>query len=330
MKKLLLILMACVFLGFVFPKLSAADCPPEPYDNGVCDTLEVKCLDCYQTGAGPYLVRFPLFVTHDVPNPAVDSIAAFVIPLCYSHSNPTKFCSTGVYWNNSVSFINPRSIFRHLAVNGDTIHNWMMDRYDEGNGEEWNGIILDLTGGISHFWLTLIPQGTEDKRFGEGSNVLLATMTFRIEDTMHIAIDTCLWPPSSNIAFSRSDGWTYVPRTNLPHAFWIGLPQIKVVSPNGGENWAVGDTNDITWLSENFDGVNVKIEYCTTTEEKWESIVDSTPNDGSYAWLIPNNLSDECKVRISDANDGDPSDKSDSYFSIILRPDFTIEAKPDT
>ena len=65
---------------------------------------------------------------------------------------------------------------------------------------------------------------------------------------------------------------------------------------------------------------NVKIEYSTDNGATWFSpaIVDNTPNSGSYPWLIPNTPSTNCLVKISDANDGDPSDVSDNVFSIVI------------
>jgi len=192
-------------------------CVQAPNDNGICDSMYVEVWpdDHYFPGSGP--VRFPIYVTHDVQNP-VDSIAAFVIPLCYTHTNSTKYCSLSSYWNTG-SFTPPgvnRSIFRHLpSMSTPLVHNWMMDRYQAGNEEEWNSIILSLDG-ISHFWLSLIPSGTEDQKFGPGRRVLLATMTFRLQDTMMVCIDSCFWPPSSRLAFARLDAMTYIPRHNLP------------------------------------------------------------------------------------------------------------------
>jgi hypothetical protein len=333
MKRIVILLSVVIAMTLGLFSLSWSQCPEDPNDHGECDTLNVTCWECNQPDTGSfYFIRYPMWVTHDVPDPLIDSIGAFVIPLCYTHTNPSSFCSLSQYWNKiSWSSSNlPRSIFRHLIVSPtDTIHNWMMDLYDAGNSEEWNGIILDLDG-VSHFWLTMIPTGTEDQRFGPGTHVLLATMTFKMQDTMHVYIDSCLWPPSSQLVFSRSDGVTYTPRMNLPGNYWIGPPQIRVTSPNGGEVWIVGTTHDITWISENFDEPNVKIEYSTNSGSSWLPVINSTANTGSYPWLIPSPVSPNCLVKVSDAVDGDPYDVSDGTFSIIQNPFFTIEAYPDS
>jgi hypothetical protein len=93
-------------------------------------------------------------------------------------------------------------------------------------------------------------------------------------------------------------------------------PVIFVTSPNGGESWVVGSSHDITWLSAGGVG-NVKIEYSTDNGTTWIEIVDSTENDGIYAWTVPDAVSNVCLVQISEAEDQDPLDTSDSIFSII-------------
>jgi hypothetical protein len=215
------LILACLVLSlsFLFSQ-SQAVCPEAPNDNGECDSLNAEIHHSDQwldfSEPLPHLARLSFYITHDNINP-VDSIAAMVIPLCYTHTNPARYCSLTWYWNKIYDFTNPRNIFRHLVLDGDTIHNWMMDRYEAGHGEEWNGVILDLDG-ISHIWITLMPSGSEDQRMGDVSHVLLATMTLRLEDTTTICVDTCFWPPDGvGIRFARSDAVTYIPRDNMPY-----------------------------------------------------------------------------------------------------------------
>jgi hypothetical protein len=99
-------------------------------------------------------------------------------------------------------------------------------------------------------------------------------------------------------------------------AFTISnAPVIIVTSPNGGESWPVGSAKNITWLSAGGVG-NVTIEYSTDYGTTWIEIVASTENNGTYAWIVPDAVSDTCLVRISEAEDGDPSDASDTVFAI--------------
>lgn len=92
--------------------------------------------------------------------------------------------------------------------------------------------------------------------------------------------------------------------------------QITVSTPNGGEKWTAGTTQQIQWTSQGSIS-NVKIEYSTDGGSTWTTIAGSTANDGSYSWDVPNTVSSDCWVRISDASDGNPSDTNDASFSIV-------------
>jgi hypothetical protein len=229
MKRYLLIF-AWWFAGIlIFASRGWGACPEDTVDSGICDTLRVEVWpeDIYFSGSVS-VYRFPIYITHDNLDP-VDSIAVFTLPFCYTHTNPSKYCSLNSYWNTG-SFTPPgvnRSIFRHLpSMSNPQVHNWMMDQYPEGGFDKvWNTIFLSLDG-TSHFWLTMIPAGSENQRFGPGDRVLIATMTFRVQDSMMVCVDSCFWPPSSRLAFSRSDALVYIPRHNLPlcHDFKICIP----------------------------------------------------------------------------------------------------------
>ena len=225
MKRNSLILAWLMFCGLLFfsrfalltTSQSWAACPQDPKDNGLCDTLYVEIFpnDRIFNPPGPNFVRFPIYVTHDIPNSQVDSIAGFVLPLCYEHSNSSAYCSLSNYWNNNVvsGHTFSRSIFRDLMQDNDTIHNWISDLYEQDPSYAWAIRIVNLDG-ISHFWFTLMP--TTQPLFGEGNRVLLATMTFKVEDTTTVCVDSCCWPPECIFIFSRMDAVTYMPRLSMP------------------------------------------------------------------------------------------------------------------
>ena len=96
----------------------------------------------------------------------------------------------------------------------------------------------------------------------------------------------------------------------------ISAPTIAVKSPNGGETWQVSTTHDITWDHFCFSD-SVIIEYTTDNGATWDTIVDTTSNDGIYAWTTPDTPSDSCLIRTSHVGDNIPSDESDSLFSIV-------------
>jgi hypothetical protein len=225
----------CLLLGVApINHRGMAACPEDANDSGECDTLytEIYPPDQLFEGFPPHFVRFPIHVTHDVPNPYIDSIAAIALAFDYEFSNPTTYCSLSNYWNNVDLYPSPtvdRSVFRHFIEDGDTVvHNWMMDLSQKGMGLVWDTRILDLSD--QHFWFAIFPTGSQDQLFGEGSRILLATMTFKLEDTTTVCIDTGFWPPASRTnCFSRSDAVTYLPRHFFPVCELLGLgapPQV--------------------------------------------------------------------------------------------------------
>ncbi|NIN00825.1 MAG: hypothetical protein GTO24_22910 [candidate division Zixibacteria bacterium] len=224
-KHLLVFATGLIFFGLT--AFARSQCPEDPNDSGVCDTFYVEVYPDDQVNLPDsfFLVRVPFYVTHDVPDPQIDSISAFVIFLCYQHTNPDKYCSLTNYWNNVSLPPFPgtdRSVFRHFIEGEDTlIHNWMMDLSQQDLLLEWDTRALNLDG-TSHFWFALYPTGSEDQRFGEGSRVLLATMTFKVQDTTTICIDSCFAPiPIGPLKFTRSDACSYVPRHNMPYCFSV-------------------------------------------------------------------------------------------------------------
>jgi len=225
---------------------SLAQCPEDPNDHGICDTLYVEVFppDTLFTGPGQ-LMRVPIYVTQDIPNPNIDSIGGFTIPLCYTHTNEAKYCSVSSYWNRTVyaSPGLPRSIFRHLVLpSGDTFHNYMLDLYEQDPSYAWTHIYLFMDD-TSHFWFTL--SAITQPKFEEGNRVLLATMTFRVEDTMTICLDSCFWPPSHQLAFANgSHSVVYTPRDNMPYCFSISYPPIGDVNRDG-----VIDLGDVVYLT---------------------------------------------------------------------------------
>jgi photosystem II stability/assembly factor-like uncharacterized protein len=87
-----------------------------------------------------------------------------------------------------------------------------------------------------------------------------------------------------------------------------------ISSPNGGETWKVGSTHAITWSSF---VSNVTLEYSTNNGSSWSTIVSSIPaTPGSYDWLVPNTLTTQTLVRITNAADNSLLDVSDAVFTI--------------
>ena len=262
MKKYFFASLVLAFSTLILGQFSWAQCPEDTVDHGNCDTLTVTCLDCEQTpGTGPWHVRFPLLVTHDQTE-TIDSIAGFVIPLGWTRTNPAAYCSLDAYWNTSDALWVfpgfPRSIFRHMLNDADPtdtlMHNRMAQMAADFSNREWDTRIVDVKSDYANdsVWarMSLVATGTQDQRWWEGDRVLLATLTYVIEDTMTICMDSAFWPPTNRLLWSRADGVTYVPRDNLPHCFTVGVqpapdftidadPDADTVLSGGSANYTV-------------------------------------------------------------------------------------------
>ena len=98
---------------------------------------------------------------------------------------------------------------------------------------------------------------------------------------------------------------------------------LVLTSPNGGEEWAVGSTQKITWVSVNVSG-NVKLDIYKN------DVLDSTITPGisvaagTYAWIVPatQTSGSDYRIKVTSASDISVSDESDADFSIIS--DITV------
>jgi hypothetical protein len=210
----------------LWPAFLSAQCPEDPNDSGICDSMYLEVwppdINLFDDDF-LFRARVLIYVTHDVPDPAVDSIAGFVIPLCFEHTNPAASCSLDPYFNNTCLYPFPtpeRGVFRHIPhLDDPQVENWMTSLSAWLMGWDWDTRILDF--GDQRFWLSTFPTGSADQLFPQGSKTLLATLTFTFDDSTTICIDSCFWPPASSLTFVRSDGVAYIPRHNLPHCFSI-------------------------------------------------------------------------------------------------------------
>jgi hypothetical protein len=158
--------------------------------------------------------------------------------------------------------------------------------YSTNSGSNWSDVIASTTDDGSHPWT--IPDDPSE-------NCLV-----RITDTIGIPSDT------SDAVFEISHP----------------VPAITVTSPNGGEEWIIDSTHNITWTSFATSG-GVKIEYSVDNAGSWSDVIASMPDTGVYPWTVPDTPSDSCMVRISDTNES-ISDTSDAWFEISPTPIITI------
>ncbi len=122
----------------------------------------------------------------------------------------------------------------------------------------------------------------------------------------------------SELATVANTTSNFVPGSSQWATFSYSLDSnITVQSPNGGEVWVVGETEDITWASQNVN--DVMIELSVDNGATWNTIESSIANTGMYPWTIAvQDSSDECLIRITDVVSSSVSDVSDAVFTIDI------------
>jgi hypothetical protein len=116
--------------------------------------------------------------------------------------------------------------------------------------------------------------------------------------------------------FTTDDGnpavWI-MPTGGYPILSW--QPWAMLITPNGGESYMEGATQDITWSATGISD-QVSLQYSVDNSSTWIDIA-TVSNTGTYPWVIPNILSNTCLVKISSVDDPSIFDISDAPFSIV-------------
>jgi hypothetical protein len=108
---------------------------------------------------------------------------------------------------------------------------------------------------------------------------------------------------------------------------------LTVTSPNGGESWQASSVHSITWTATSEAGGDpgtVSLELSTNAGSSWSAIASGEPNDGSYAWTVPNSPGSQTRVRVVRPNRVSPTpapypqactvDASNASFTLTAPP----------
>jgi hypothetical protein len=101
-------------------------------------------------------------------------------------------------------------------------------------------------------------------------------------------------------------------------------PQVTVNSPNGGESFAAGSNQTISYTAtdaEQGSALGIDIELSTDGGATWNALATGASNTGSFPWTVPNVATTQARVRVT-ANDGQltGSDVSNGNFTITTAP----------
>ena len=93
---------------------------------------------------------------------------------------------------------------------------------------------------------------------------------------------------------------------------------ITLKQPNGGEQWNVGSSQLITWDRDTNQG-RVRIDLSTDSGASWWDLTSGmfTENDGEYSYVpTPDDVSDNCLLKIVSVENPNVFDQSDAEYSI--------------
>ena len=325
--------------------VGSVDASQEFYSWVIPDTpsvqVKVKVSDAsdstvYDTSDGNFIIRGGFVITspnggeawavgstHNITWTTFGSIAT--VKLDYSIDNGAHWniiigstSNTGIYAWDIPDAISSECIVR-VADTNDPDANDVSDSVfkihglisvtSPNGGEEWGvgstqNITWDITGSIANVKLEYSSDGGANYTLID-SQVTASTGSYSwtIPDAITNNAYVKISDSSDDSVFDVSDA-----------AFKIKA-SFTLTSPKGGETWIVDDVHNITW--ETYGTVtNVKLEYSSDEGNNWILIVDSTSNSGTYPWTVPNSISNQCRVRVSDVNDSSANDISDSNFKI--------------
>ena len=199
------------------------------------------------------------------------------------------------------------------------------------DGEPWEGsVIFDLSRNASFDGMDATGQYQVPKEFTglysdlpKGANVYIR---LRQPEGFQSGPETAYLYGIVATNYGESDGaWIGPCPTPVTFTFvFKTLPSLTVLSPNGGEQWVIGETYQVTWKSQGLDtvaGINL-IDY--TPGDRYDhqyGIASMVPaSSGKYSWTIPSHIMPGANYKVVVGYE-EINDFSDDYFSIIAPED---------
>jgi len=100
----------------------------------------------------------------------------------------------------------------------------------------------------------------------------------------------------------------------------ITPPEVALITTFTGQHFETFQSVNITWTATDNAGVQfIDIDYSVNGGTNWTPIAANESNDGSYDWLIPDEQSENCKIRVI-ATDGvglSDTSISEGAFTIV-------------
>ncbi|MFN8299565.1 MAG: hypothetical protein U0T75_10690, partial [Chitinophagales bacterium] len=213
--------------------------------------------------------------------------------------NSYQYPSTPVFWTDSsdlnVPVKNPAGLITVVTPNGGVNLNALTNYNVTWTASGTSGffdVLYSVNGGTSYNTIT--------------SNITGNSYTWNVNNN-----------PSTNVYVRVRDNQNVCRKDASNAANTILAATPILTSPNGGEVWKVNSNQNITWNTATLYGP-VYIEYSVDNGATWNIVAASASNTGSYSWVVPNLITNQALIRISNVGNPSISDVSNAVFTINL------------
>ncbi len=189
---------------------------------------------------------------------------------------------------------------------------------------EWQGVQSSYIGGAAINFEVRLYEKTNIIEFWygpvTGASGIYESASIGIKDSVggsgHFVEGTTGSVTTGVTDLRTNNGW--------PSVFYRFTPTpIRLVRPDGGEIFYIGDIDTIRWLSSGISTVNIR--YSTDAGNFWIDIASSVPAvPGQFLWSVPPTPSEQAEVEIMDASDSTVFFRSDSVFTIQYPPTLLV------
>jgi uncharacterized protein (TIGR02145 family) len=232
----------------------------------------------------------------------------------YCYNNMQANCTTfgGLYqWNEAMQYDSSLS-GKDVCPNGWHIpHLAEYQTLSTSVGGDGNSLrAVGQGGGTNTSGFTALLAGSYNNNFiGLGNNTYLRSST---ETNNWYSYIIGLFGNNSLIDFENNDKAVGLSVRCVQN----NVGSLQLQSPNGGEQWKVGTTKNITWTFSNIS--YVKIELSNNNGQNWIKLIEAAPASiGSYSFIVPSWTSNICKIRISDLGNANTLSISNNVFTIF-------------
>jgi hypothetical protein len=128
----------------------------------------------------------------------------------------------------------------------------------------------------------------------------------------------------------NQDGYNELVAGGAGNVSIFEVEAVRVLRPNGGNLVAVGETLFVKWqvfTPPRCDSLSVW--FTPDNGGSWDLLAPGlAPDADSIPWIVPNTLSDSCKIKVVAYGPGTRFDESDSCFSIVLTGVLEMPERP--